>query len=55
MDIRAVVNGFRNVVPLPGLADAWHWSPVPGLDFAAVLSRDRRHFFQIHAPLGLWR
>jgi hypothetical protein len=32
-----------------GLPDAWHWSPAPGLDFAAALSADGRHLFQVNA------
>ncbi|MGW6641062.1 hypothetical protein [Streptomyces iakyrus] len=32
-----------------GIPDAWHWSPVPGLDFAAALSADGRHLFQVNA------
>ncbi|WP_329335816.1 hypothetical protein OG866_17725 [Streptomyces sp. NBC_00663] len=35
--------------PLAGLSDAWSWSPVPGLDFAAALSEDGRRLFQVNA------
>jgi hypothetical protein len=30
-----------------GLADAWYWSPAPGIDFAAVICPDGRHVFQV--------
>ncbi|WP_151479663.1 hypothetical protein [Streptomyces albicerus] len=49
MDICAVVNGFRNVAPLPGLADAWHWSPAPRTDFAGALSADGERLLQLSA------
>ncbi|MER5387279.1 hypothetical protein ABT040_44890 [Streptomyces sp. NPDC002688] len=49
MDIRAVVSGFRDVEPLPGPADAWHWSPAPGIDFAGALSTDGRRLLQLSA------
>ncbi|WP_151479664.1 hypothetical protein [Streptomyces albicerus] len=43
------MSGFAGVEALESVPDAWHWSPIPGLDFAAALSRDRRHLFQINA------
>ncbi|GAA5003402.1 hypothetical protein GCM10023335_19170 [Streptomyces siamensis] len=49
MDPAAVVSGFPGVEDFSGISDAWHWSPVPGLDFAAALSGDRRHLFQVNA------
>ncbi|MFF3405434.1 hypothetical protein ACFYW8_04315 [Streptomyces sp. NPDC002742] len=49
MDIRAVVSGFPNAEPLPGPADAWHWSPAPGIDFAGALSADGRRLLQLSA------
>ncbi|MFD3379727.1 MULTISPECIES: hypothetical protein [unclassified Streptomyces] len=49
MDIRAVVSGFRDVAPLPGLADAWHWSPAPRIDFAGALSADGERLLQLSA------
>ena len=49
MDPAAVVAGFPGVEELPGISDAWHWSPVQGLDFAAALSADGRHVFQVNA------
>ncbi|WP_328770968.1 hypothetical protein [Streptomyces sp. NBC_00286] len=49
MDIRAEVSGFRNVAPLPGLADAWHWSPALRFDFAGALSGDGERLFQLSA------
>ncbi|WP_327430810.1 hypothetical protein [Streptomyces sp. NBC_01236] len=49
MDPAVVVSGFPGIEEFPGIADAWHWSPAPGLDFAAVLSEDRRHLFQVNA------
>ncbi|MFF1698268.1 hypothetical protein ACFVXC_32385 [Streptomyces sp. NPDC058257] len=47
MDIRAVVTGFKNVTPLPGLPDAWRWSPVRTLNFAGALSADGRRLLQL--------
>lgn len=49
MDPAAVVSGFPGVEEFAGVSDAWHWSPVPGLDFAAALSADGRHLFQVNA------
>ncbi|MCM2422428.1 hypothetical protein [Streptomyces sp. RKAG293] len=49
MDIRAVVTGFRNVAPLPGLEDAWHWSPAPGINFAGALSADGARLLQTNS------
>jgi len=49
LDIRAVVTAFPGAAPLQGLADAWHWSPAPGLDFTAALSEDGGHLFQVNA------
>jgi hypothetical protein len=49
MDPADVVSGFPGVEEFAGMSDAWHWSPVPGLDFAAALSEDRRHLFQVNA------
>lgn len=49
MNPTEVVSGFRGAVALSGLPDAWHWSPAPGLDFAAALSSDGRHLFQVNA------
>ncbi|MER5384766.1 hypothetical protein ABT040_31645 [Streptomyces sp. NPDC002688] len=49
MDPAAIVSGFPGVQEFPEVSNAWHWSPVPGLDFAAVLSEDRRHLFQVNA------
>lgn len=47
MDLRAVVNGFKNVTPLPGLPDAWYWSPVRTVNFAGALSADGRRLLQL--------
>ncbi|MEU3740491.1 hypothetical protein AB0E78_25940 [Streptomyces sp. NPDC032198] len=47
MDLRAVVSGFKNVIPLPGLPDAWYWSPVRTLNFAGALSADGRRLLQL--------
>lgn len=47
MDIRATVNGFKNVAPLPGLPDAWYWSPVRTLNFAGALSADGSRLLQL--------
>ena len=49
MDPAVVVSGFPGVEEFPGIPDAWHWSPVQGLDFAAALSADGRHLFQVNA------
>ncbi|MFJ6084197.1 hypothetical protein ACIQI8_22610 [Streptomyces sp. NPDC092369] len=49
MDPAAVVSGFPGVEEFAGVSDAWHWSPVPGLDFAAALSADGRHLLQVNA------
>lgn len=48
MDPAAVVSSFAGVEEFEGIPDAWHWSPVPGLDFVAALSTDRRHLFQVN-------
>ncbi|MGP3952379.1 hypothetical protein [Streptomyces sp. 7N604] len=32
-----------------GLDNAWHWSPVPGLDFAGALSADGKRLLQLSA------
>ncbi|MZE48402.1 hypothetical protein GTY49_36825 [Streptomyces sp. SID5477] len=49
MNLSDVVSGFPGAVALPGVPDAWHWSPAPGLDFAAALSSDGEHLFQVNA------
>ncbi|MEU5292635.1 hypothetical protein [Streptomyces umbrinus] len=46
MDLQAVVAGFKGAAPLPGLADAWHWSPVRGIEFAGALSADGQRLLQ---------
>ncbi|WP_435221747.1 hypothetical protein [Streptomyces sp. Tue6028] len=47
MDIRAVVTGFPNATSIPGLDDAWHWTPAPGIDFAGALSADGERLLQL--------
>ncbi|WP_217170288.1 hypothetical protein [Streptomyces sp. AC512_CC834] len=47
MDVRAVVMGLSGAVPLPGLPDAWHWSPATGVDFAGALSADGKRLLQL--------
>ncbi|CAL9489591.1 MULTISPECIES: hypothetical protein [Streptomyces] len=47
MDVRAVVTAFSGAAPLPGLPDAWHWSPAPGIDFAGALSADGKRLLQL--------
>lgn len=47
MDIRAVVVSFPNVTPLAGLEGAWHWFPVPGIEFGGVLSADESRLLQV--------
>jgi hypothetical protein len=49
MDLAAVITAMPNAAPLVGLPEAWHWAKVPGFDFAAALSSDRRHLFQLFA------
>ncbi|MGH4032928.1 hypothetical protein ACQB60_28790 [Actinomycetota bacterium Odt1-20B] len=49
MDPAVVVSTFPGAEQLSGVPDAWHWSPAPGLDFAAALSADGRHIFQVNA------
>lgn len=49
MDPAAIVSNFPGVEELSGVPEAWHWSPVPGLDFAAALGQDRRTLFQVNA------
>src|SRR5262245_28922106 len=49
MDIPTVITAMPNAAPLAGLPDAWHWAQVPGFDFAAALSTDGRHLFQLYA------
>ncbi|WP_052848361.1 hypothetical protein [Streptomyces avicenniae] len=46
MNIREVVTGFHGAVELDGLEDAWHWSPVRGIDFAGGLSADGLRLLQ---------
>ncbi|WP_326842594.1 hypothetical protein OHB33_18945 [Streptomyces sp. NBC_01558] len=45
----AEIRAQPTAIPLPGLPDAWHWSPAPGLDFAAALSVDGACVFQVNA------
>ena len=52
MDIRGVVAGFKNVRPLAGLGDAWHWSPAPGVNFAGALSADGERLLQLSTKPG---
>lgn len=47
VDLRAVVSRFRSVEPLPGLADGWHWTLAPGIEFAGALSADGRRLLQL--------
>lgn len=49
MDLAAVITAMPNAAPLTGLAQAWHWAKVPGFDFAAALSTDGKHLFQLYA------
>ncbi|MEU6082298.1 hypothetical protein [Streptomyces sp. NPDC047108] len=49
MNLEAAVAGFRNAVPIPGMASAWHWSPAPGIDFAGALSSDGKRLLQLSA------
>lgn len=42
-----MVAGFRGAAPLPGLADAWYWSPVRGIEFAGALSADGQRLLQL--------
>ncbi|WP_282703318.1 hypothetical protein [Streptomyces sp. CC219B] len=46
-DVRDAVTEFPGAAPLPGLADAWHWSPTPGIDFAGALSADGKRLLQL--------
>ncbi|MDQ0599634.1 hypothetical protein QF037_003979 [Streptomyces canus] len=46
-DVRDVVTGFRGAAPLPGLPDAWSWSPMPRIDFAGALSADGKRLLQL--------
>ncbi|MGW6062806.1 hypothetical protein [Streptomyces sp. NPDC055189] len=50
MDLRPVVDGFKNLSPLPGLTDAWSWSPVRTVNFAGALSADGRRLLQLSGP-----
>ncbi len=52
MDIQEVVAGFKNVVPLADLANAWHWSPAPGINFAGALSADGERLLQLSTKPG---
>ncbi|MFF4347727.1 hypothetical protein [Streptomyces sp. NPDC001530] len=47
VDLRAVVSRFRGVEPLPGLADGWYWTPVPGIEFVGALSADGQRLLQL--------
>ncbi|GAA3851262.1 hypothetical protein [Streptomyces sedi] len=38
MDLKSVVEGFRNVTAVRGVSDAWQWSPAPGLNFVGALA-----------------
>ncbi|MGH3417290.1 MAG: hypothetical protein ACRDSS_12545 [Actinocrinis sp.] len=49
MDLAKMVTGMPNATPLAGLPEAWHWAEVPGFDFAAALSSDGKHLFQLYA------
>lgn len=49
MDLAAVITSMPNAAPLAGLPEAWHWAKVPGFDFAAALSSDGKHLFQLYA------
>ena len=49
MDLAAILSGMPGAETLPGLPEAWHWSPNPRFHFAAALSDDRRHVLQINA------
>ncbi|HEU5331420.1 MAG TPA: hypothetical protein VFU73_01610 [Actinocrinis sp.] len=49
MDLAAAITAMPNAAPLAGPAQAWHWAKVPGFDFAAALSSDGKHLFQLYA------
>ncbi len=49
MDLAGTIAAMPNAEPLAGLPDAWHWAKVPGFDFAAALSGDGKHLFQLYA------
>lgn len=47
MDVRAEVTRFAGASLPPGLVDAWHWSPAPGIGFAGALSGDGERLLQL--------
>lgn len=47
-DISAKLSALPGARPLPGLVDAWEWSPAPGFTLLAVLSSDRQHVFRLN-------
>jgi hypothetical protein len=49
MDLAAAITAMPNATPLAGLSAAWHWAKAPGFDFAAALSGDGKHLFQLYA------
>jgi hypothetical protein len=49
VDLAAVFASAPKATPLDSLPDAWRWGLAPKLDFAAALSTDRKHAFQLFA------
>ena len=54
-DLSAKLSGLPNARPLPGVANAWEWSPAPRFLMLAALSSDRQYVFRLgtrdsHAP-----
>ncbi|GGR01996.1 hypothetical protein [Kitasatospora griseola] len=48
MDLAATLSGMPGAKALPGLPQAWHWSPNPRFHFAAALTDDQQHVLQIN-------
>lgn len=47
MDIAAKLSALPGAEPLPGVPDAWKWSPAPGFVLLAAMSSDGRHVFRM--------
>lgn len=48
MDIAEKLSALPNARPLPGIPDAWEWSPGPAFVLLAALSPDHRHVFRLN-------
>ncbi|RLU79949.1 hypothetical protein CTZ27_35970 [Streptomyces griseocarneus] len=48
MDVAGKLSALPGAQSLPGVSNAWKWSPAPGFTLLAALSMDHRHVFRLN-------